>query len=304
MPPPDDAAAAVVACLRERVADELRRADRAEAIAASHEARSATAPAQLRELRTRMAALHRKMVRRHRTSAALHELHAIRMEAWLNGGRGPAFQPVFMAAVAAAMGVGSATATMRGQRLLAVVSASSDDVARAAHDLEVVLGEGPAITAMTEGAPVSADSGSLRHRWPLYGSAVGELGVRTVVAVPLRQAATCLGAICAYSPDLVLPDGLVTVAGQVADAVTRTVLLAPGPFPDPGFPGGFPGAPLFGESDYQAVVHQAAGMVSVQCGCGIDDAEDLLRARAFADGQPVEKVALAVLRGDAHLGVP
>jgi len=218
------------------------------------------------------------------------------MQAWADG-RGPAFQPVFMSAVAAAMGVGSAAATLYGQRPAAVVTAASDVLARAAHDLEIVLGEGPAVTAMTAGVPVSAVGGSLADRWPLYGPAIGELGVRAVVAVPLRHAADCLGTLCAYSPAPVLPDRVVALAGRVADAVTYTMLLSPDLTADEGVRD----EPLFAESDYQAVVHQAAGMVAVQFGCGIDDAEHLLRARAFADSKPVEEVALSVLRQETRL---
>ena len=293
-PPPEDATA-VIARLWERVALEWQRAARAEAIAARCEAQSAAGPEHLRPLRARMAVLHRQMQTRHRTSAALHEAHAVRMQAWADG-RGPAFQPVFMSAVAAAMGVGSAAATLYGQRPAAVVTAASDVLARAAHDLEIVLGEGPAVTAMTAGVPVSAVGGSLPDRWPLYGPAIGELGVRAVVAVPLRHDADCLGTLCAYSLEPVLPDRVLALAGRVADAMTYTMLL-----PDPSADGGAHDEPLFAESDYQPVVHQAAGMVAVQFGCGIDDAEHLLRARAFANGQPVEEVALSVLRQETRL---
>src|SRR5262245_48738694 len=167
-----DDAAAVIAQLRERVAEERRRAARAAEIAASYEERSAAGP-QLRSLRARMAILHRQMQTRHRTSAALHEVHTFRMEAWADG-RGPAFRPVFMAAVAAAMGVGSAAATLRGRRPAAVVAAASDAIARTAQDLELALGEGPAVTAMTADVPVRAVGGSLPDRWPLYGPAIGE----------------------------------------------------------------------------------------------------------------------------------
>jgi len=295
--PSHDDAAAVVARLRERAAEERRRAARAAEIAARYEEQSAAGPEHLRPLRIRMAVLHRQMQTRHRTSAALHEVHAIRMEAWADG-RGTAFRPVFMSAVAAAMGVRSAAATLRGRRPAAVVTAASDAVARAAYDLEVALGEGPAVTAMTAGVPVSAVGGSLPYRWPLYGPAIGELGVRAVVAVPLRNAAGCIGTLCAYSPEPVLPDGAVAAAGRVADAVTYTMLLPP---PDQIADGGIRDVPLFGESDYQAVVHQAAGMVAVQVGCAVDDAECLLRARAFADGRPVEEVALSVLRRETRL---
>jgi hypothetical protein len=296
VPLPDDAAA-VIARLWERVALERGRAARAEEIAAHYEAKSAAGPEHLRVLQARMAVLHRQMQTRHRTSAALHEVHAIRMEAWADG-RGPGFRPVFMSAVATAIGVGSAAATLRGRRPAAVVTAASDAVARAAHDLEVALGEGPGVTAMTAGAPVSAVGGLLLDRWPLYGPAIGELGVRAVVAVPLRHARGCLGTLCAYSPEPVLPDSVAAAAGRVADAVTHTMLLSP---PDPAAGGAVRDEPLFAESDYQAIVHQAAGMVAVQFGCGIDDAERLLRARAFADGQPVEEVALSVLRRETRL---
>lgn len=278
------------------MAEERRRAARAEVIAASHEARSADGPEQLRSLRVKMAALHRRMEERHRASAALHELHLARMEAWLNGERGKV-QPAFMSAVAAAIGVDSATATVRGRRPAAVLAASSDGTARAAHDLEVVLGEGPAVAAVARRALVRADGPSLAGRWPLYGPAVAELGVRAVIAVPLQLAAACVGALCVYGRDPVIRDEVAAAAGRVADALTHTVLLAPD---DPGS-GGYSGPHLFSEADYQAVVHQAAGMVSVRCGCGIDDAEDLLSARAFADGRPVEDVARSVLRGETRL---
>ena len=294
--PPDKAAA--IASARESAAEQRRRAARAAAIVATCEEVHVGEPELVGLARTRVAALHRRVQTRHLTAAALFDLYAERMAASLGGARGQDFRPAFMSAVAAAIGVGSATATMHGQSPAAVVATASDAVARAAHDLEVALGEGPAITAMTEGVPVSAVGGSLPGRWPLYGPAVGELGVRAVIAVPLRSASTGLGALCGYSREPVLSDGALTNARQVAEAVASTMLLAPGhPAPDVGLPG----LVLFGESDYQAVVHQAAGMVSAQCDCGIDEAEDLLRARAFADGQPVEQVARAVLRRETRL---
>ena len=296
VPSPDDAAA-VIARLGERAAEERRRAVRAAEIAARYEELAAAGPEHLWSLRIRMAVLHRQMQTRHRTSAALHEVHAIRMKAWADG-RGPAYQPVFMSAVAATKGVGSAAATLYGRRPAAAVTAASDALARAAHDLEIVLGEGPAVTAMTAGVPVSAVGGSLADRWPLYGPAIGELGVRAVVAVPLRNATDCLGTLCAYSHEPVLPDSVVAIAGRVADAVTHTMLLSP---PNATASGAACDVPLFGESDYQAIVHQAAGMVAVQFGCGIDDAEHVLRARAFADSLPLEEVALSVLRQETRL---
>jgi hypothetical protein len=292
--PPDMAAA--IASARECAAEQRRRAARAESIATGYEAVRAGEPEPMRVLRARMAALHRAVQTRHLTSAVLFELYATRM-AVSPGGRRHDFEPTFMSAVAASIGVGSAAATIRGQSPAAIVATASDAVGRAAHELEVALGEGPAITAMTEGVPVSAVGGSLPGRWPLYGPAVGELGVRAVIAVPLQPGITGLGALCGYSREPVLRDGALVAARRVADAVAYTVLIPGHPTPDVDLSASV----LFSDSDYQAVVHQAAGMVSAQCGCGIAEAEDLLRARAFADGQPVEQVARAVLRGETRL---
>ena len=59
---------------------------------------------------------------------------------------------------------------------------------------------------------------------------------------------------------------------------------------------------LFDGASYLAVVHQAAGMVSVQCDCSIEDAQDLLAMRAFAEGVPVAEIATLVVTGQTHFG--
>lgn len=281
----------VTAGLRRSAADEHRRAARAAAAALRHEAGRADGPASLRELRTRLAALHRKTEERHQASAALHEMYAARVESWLAEGSDRVGRPPFMSAVAGAIGVSSATATVHGRHPSAVLAAASDVTARAAHDLEAALGEGPGMTAMAEDAPVRAGGRDLRERWPLYGPAVAELGVRAVAAVPLRVSASCLGALCVYCTEPAISDAVAAATGRFADALTHTVLLRGRACADG----------LFGEADDQAEVHQAAGMVAVRCGCGIQDAQALLRARAFADGQPVALVARGMLHGETRL---
>lgn len=289
--PHEEDAGAIAARVRHLAAGELRRAARARAVALSHEARSAAGPQSLRELRARMAALHRQAEERHQASAALHELYAARMESWLAGEHDQAFRPAFMSAVAAAIGARSATATVRGLSPSAVVAASSDATARAAYDLEAALGQGPAVAAAATGAPVRVGGPALYERWPLYGPAVAGLGVRAVTAVPLQVPGNCLGALSVYSAAPVISDAVAAAAGRVADALTHTVLLSGR--------GSLDG--LFGEADFRAEIHQATGMVAARCGCGIDDAQALLHARAFADGQPVELVARGVLRGETRL---
>lgn len=304
---------AAIAALRSRVDEERRRAARAESIAVGYESRLAGAPEQLRALRSRMATLHRQMEVRHKTSALLHELHAVRLEVWAAAGREPASPPGFMSTVASAIGVPSATAAVRGPRQTALIASSSDAVARAAHDVEVVTGEGPAHTAIAEGEWVSASQEVMDSRWPLFGPAVSELGIHSVLAVPLQGADLCLGTLCVYGQEPVVHDIVTTAAGRIAEAVTHTVLLngegpslpaevlkangSGGSAADPGFPVG----PLFAEDDYEPVVREAADLMAGRHGWAADDAEALIRARAFAESRPAPDVADDVLRGDLHL---
>lgn len=296
--PPSDRACADVANLWRRVASELRRAGRAAAIAESCEAERRYAPESVRLVRARMAELHRQNETRHRAMAGLYQLHAVRMTAWLSADDRPTLRPAFMSAVAATLGTRSASATLRGSRRREVLAASSDGVARGANELEALLGEGPAVDAAAGRVCIRAEGTELRDRWPLYGPAVAELGVRAVVAVPLQVPAACIGALCAYNREPVILDDMAAATGRIAGVLTYAMLRNAGLAESAD---GLPAMPLFDEADHQAVVHQAAGMVSVLCKCGVDDAEDMLRARAFSEGQPVEQVALGVVRGETSL---
>jgi hypothetical protein len=52
---------------------------------------------------------------------------------------------------------------------------------------------------------------------------------------------------------------------------------------------------------HRAVVHQAAGMVSVQASVSVDDALTLIRAYAFAEGNALGMVATDVVEGRLRL---
>ncbi|HET9168090.1 MAG TPA: ANTAR domain-containing protein, partial [Actinospica sp.] len=47
--------------------------------------------------------------------------------------------------------------------------------------------------------------------------------------------------------------------------------------------------------DRRSVIHQAAGMVAEQMGCGLDDAQALLRAHAYSSGEELEELAKGVV---------
>jgi hypothetical protein len=245
----------------------------------------------------RAAAMQRQVQARHLAAARLQDQYAERLRAWLKRDGEPERQPVFADAVAAAIGMDSAIVILLGAQHGEGVAAASDATAQAAYDLEFVLGEGPAQLAVTGGCAVQVAGTSLGGRWPQYGPAVSRLGVQAVLAVPLQLPAQ-LGALCAYDSRPAISGEAVTAAGMIADALPLALTQAAR---ERQAGDSVPALPLFGEADVPAVVHQAAGMVSQQCGCGIADALALLRARAFSAGRPAREIAAEVVHGDLRL---
>ncbi|MFD7712084.1 GAF and ANTAR domain-containing protein [Streptomyces sp. NPDC059785] len=275
--PPDSASTA-----QHRAALARRRADQ-ELKAAARQERLAERTGL--ELYARLARLHHSSAACHRTAAELQDAYARQLASW-EGGQGA--QPHFMTGVAEVCGTRSAALSLIGldQRQLAV--AASDDQAWAAQELEFVLGEGPAREAAVHRRPVSASGTLLDERWPGYGSGLAELGIDEVVAVPLSLGDNCVGSLALFDPRPGSGDPVFT---EVADALTRTVVL--GPEADAG---------LYGNADLRVVVHQASGMVSVQADITIDNALELIKARAFSEGRAVHDVAMLIVRGELRLG--
>ena len=289
---------AQISGLQRRAAEARLRAANAEAMAARFAEWAAPVPASLSQTYLRIAALQRRVQARHLASARLQEQYANRLCAWLRRSGEPAPQPAFIDAVAAAIGVHSATVILLGTQQDEAVVAASDATAQAAHDLEFVLGEGPGHFAVTHGRAVRGAGPALGDRWPQYGPAVARLGVQAVLAVPL-QPPPRLGAVCAYASQPAISEETAVAVSAIADALPLTLSQAAGD----ARPGdGVPALPLFAAADFPAVMHQAAGMVSQQCRCGTADALALLRARAFSAGRPAEEIAIAVLRGALRLG--
>jgi len=298
VPGPDDVRAQI-ARLGRRSAEARRRASYAEATAARLEEQAAlpSASVPVSQAWLRVAALQRQVQARHLAAARLQDQYADRLRAWLKRDGEPEQQPVFADAVAAAIGMPSAAVILLGARHGEAVIAASDGTARAAYDLEFVLGEGPAQLAVARGQAVQASGTALSDRWLLYGPAVARLGVQAVIAVPLQPPAR-LGALCAYDSQPAVSREAMTAADMIADALPLTMLQAAH---ERQIGDGVPALPLISEADVPAVVHQAAGMVSQQCGCGITDAFALLRARAFSAGRPAEEIAAEVVHRGLRL---
>ncbi|MDN3020713.1 GAF domain-containing protein [Streptomyces sp. S.PB5] len=269
------------AAARARFAHETANAERHELLAGQ----AVSEP--LRNMHVRIAALHRSSADCHRTAARLQDEYLARLADWAVGGDVP--EPLFMSGVAEACGTSSAALTLVGATFDDLALAASDEPSRAAQELEFLLGEGPARDATRGNRPVSASGRSLAERWPGYGPAVLELGILEVAAVPLSMSDICVGALAVFDPG----PGVIgsTAFIRIAEALTRTMILSRDA--DPG---------LYGATDLRLAVHQAAGMVAVQLECGVHDALELIKARAFTENTSAGFVATRIISGELRLG--
>lgn len=266
-----------------RAAAARERAVNAEEAALRHDA-WALEPGQA--LHTETAAALRKSAGCHRSSAELQEAFARRMSRWADGHG--AVRPRFMTGVAEACGTRSAALTLVDACNSQLAVAASNEPARAAQELEFILGEGPTRDAVTHRGPVLAAGSVIEERWPCYGPALIALGIHEVAAVPLDSSPHRLGALAVFDPR----PGLIGTRAfaEMVEALTRLVLLDPDADPD-----------LYGGTDHRDVVQQAAGMVSVHVDCRVDDALALIKARAFTLAVPLESLARSIVSGDLKL---
>lgn len=173
--------------------------------------------------------------------------------------------------------------------------AASDARSRSLEELQFTLGEGPCIDAYASRRPVLEPDlqthGS--RRWPGYGPAAQEHGVRAVFAFPLQVGAARAGALDIYREEAgpLTPEAL-TQAFTFAD-VAMGVLVdgqarvgADASFPD-----------LDDAMANRLEVYQAQGMVMVDLGVGIEEAMARLRAHSFAVERAIGDVAKDIVSG-------
>lgn len=165
----------------------------------------------------------------------------------------------------------------------------SDERALALDDLQFSLGEGPSVDAFAGHQPISEpDLENARpSRWPAFTASALELGTRGVFALPLNAGTRCIGVLTLYrdlagslsteqeADSLVVADALAQSMLEIQSR-TDTELLA---------------VDLNDAARHRAEVHQAAGMIAVQLGVVVADAEARLRAHAYAVNRSVIDVA-------------
>lgn len=263
-------------------AQEKERAARAAAVAVRHEQLADLGPAAMRGHHRRMATLFRRNQQRHLAASRLHTAYAEKLLAWLDQRIPRTARPPFIAAVAGALGATGVGITLLDVHNAEALRSASTPAARAALDLEYTLHEGPGQDAAAHRKHVTARGVEIPTRWPQYGPAVTALGIQAVEAAPLHDQTRYFGALTAFDAP---PDPPVAV-DDLADAIAQSVL--------PNTENSL-GMPLLRETDVQAVINQAAGMLAAQRRCPVSDALALIRAHAFATDEPTEQVAAHIV---------
>jgi len=166
---------------------------------------------------------------------------------------------------------------------------TSNTVSHLIEELQYTLGEGPCVDAYQQDKVVTEPdlADPVTRRWPAFTPPTLQAGVRAIFGFPLRVGSVRLGALNLYR-DRSGPlsgdqhaDALV-----VADVAARWVLEA-----QAGAPLDTVADELEAGADFHFVVHNAAGIVSVQRQVSVTEALIRLRAYAFTSDRLLADVA-------------
>ena len=177
---------------------------------------------------------------------------------------------------------------------------SSNSVVEAVEELQYSLGEGPCLDAFRTQEPVLIPdlATGTTVPWPGFRDAALAAGVRAAFGFPILVGSICIGALNLYQ----LRSGALSEE-QFADALAVAHVAGRRVLEWQSVAGeGSLARQLEHLPANRAVVHQAAGMVSVQAAVRIDDALALLRAYAFSSNRPINEVAADVVGGDLRFG--
>ena len=177
---------------------------------------------------------------------------------------------------------------------------TSDKVSHLIEELQYTLGEGPCVDAFRQDRVVAEPdlADPVARRWLAFTPPALAAGVRAVFGFPLRVGTVRLGALNLYRDwSGPLSDDQHADALVVAGVAARWVLEA-----QAGAPADLVAEELEIGADFHFVVHNAAGMVSVQLGVSVTEAIIRLRAYAFSHDRLLAEVAEDVVARRLRLG--
>ena len=170
---------------------------------------------------------------------------------------------------------------------------TTNEVSYLIEELQYTLGEGPCVDAYQQDQVVAEPdlADPVTRRWLAFTPPALQAGVRAVFGFPMRSGTVRLGALNLYRDwSGPLTDDQHADALVVADVAARWVLEAQaGAAPDA------VAQELETGADFHFVVHNAAGIVSVQQDISVTEALIRLRAYAFSHDRLLAEVAADVV---------
>ncbi len=164
---------------------------------------------------------------------------------------------------------------------------ATDSVSSLIEDLQYTLGEGPCIDAQRLGTVIAEPNLAATSRWTAFSERALAGGAKAVFGFPIRLGAVALGALDLYRDQPgPLTDDQHADALVMADVAARFILSAQADAP----PGDLD-IDIATDTHLWGVVHQAAGMVSVQLDIPVADALVRIRAHAFGADRRITEIA-------------
>jgi GAF domain-containing protein len=168
---------------------------------------------------------------------------------------------------------------------------ASTDFVREVDAIQYGIGEGPCITAATEGRTVRSGSLGGAKLWPRFGPRVGRLGVHSVLSLPLRVGVDVLGAMNIYAHAKDAFDERAVELGELfavpaaisvlnARELAQARRLA---------------AHLQSALTHRTIIDQALGIIMSRTGGSDAEAFDRLRAMSHTENKKVSAIAQAVV---------
>jgi GAF domain-containing protein len=177
---------------------------------------------------------------------------------------------------------------------------TTNDTSAVIEELQYTLGEGPCIDAHRQQRPVLEPdlANPALSRWSAFAAPAVAAGARAIFGFPVAVDEVHLGALNLYRDHPgPLSDDQHADARILADVAARSIIGMQA-VADPGSLG----SALEEGTDFRYIVHQAAGMISVQLGIPVADALLRLRAHAFGHDRRLTDLARDVVERRLRLG--
>lgn len=197
--------------------------------------------------------------------------------------------------VLGAAGAVMAVATEVPDRLEFVTA--TDERVAILERVQADAGDGPCVRAFNTGDVVAVDDISAARQWPVYRDTALELGLHSVLGVPIVINDTRLGSLNVYDSE---PRSWTTDdrdAARVLADIGAAYLVRAGELAQ----SRQLAAQLQGALDSRVLIEQAKGMVAREHHISVDKAFDRLRDHSRATRMPLREVAEAVVRHGLQL---